>query len=491
MKKADLTTFARRLFLLVGVFSLLLTVGFRFYWESRDKDVLAVMSPEDIALLAHVSGTPESQWQALFGDYNSFTWNPEDGSIPRKPVALIENEDRTGMYLPDNYPLEDETSYGAAKAFYLYHKQYGRMAYLDDAQRVEDLLFRAVTDRGMRLLILTPMTDAEGTYVTDIQVWQEMLDSLQKRLEDRGYTWGLRFSCLRNQKVSRSFLIGGGLLPMFAGLWLLCSFPPFKKWNMPLSILGMAALSALCLLLPAFAQKLLMLAAAIVFPCCAGRSIALYTSRDDDRPLWQSILLFTAALTGWSLLSGLAVAALMSTGQYMLGVTIFSGVKLSLLLPMAFGCLLLLWHLRKPLLQTGWKGWLGLAFAGAVLGAAALVLAARSGDIAGGISQLETNFRNWLEYTLYVRPRTKEMLAAVPCIPVFLWACRREFAPLQLLCGAGALLECVSVTNTFCHAVAPLLVSVMRTLLGVGIGLIPGVLAVLVLEGLFRLKTTR
>ena len=491
MKKTDLTTFARRLFLLVGVFSLLLTVEFRFYWESRDKDVLAVMSPEDIALLAHVSGTPESQWQALFGDYNSFTWNPEDGSIPRKPVALIENEDRTGMYLPDNYSLEDETSYGAVKAFYLYHKQYGRMAYLDDAQRVEDLLFRAVTDRGMRLLILTPMTDAEGTYVTDIQVWQEMLDSLQKRLEDRGYTWGQRFSCLRNQKFHGESLIADGLLPMFAGLWLLCSFPPFKKWEKPLFWLGLAALSALCLLLPAFAQKLLMLAAAIVFPCCAGRSIALYTSREDDRPLWQSILLFTAALTGWSLLSGLAVAALMSTGQYMLGVTLFSGVKLSLLLPMAFGCLLLLWHLRKPLLQTGWKGWLGLAFAGAVLGAAALVLAARSGDIAGGISQLETNFRNWLEYTLYVRPRTKEMLAAVPCIPVFLWACRRKFAPLQLLCGAGALLECVSVTNTFCHAVAPLLVSVMRTLLGVGIGLIPGVLAVLVLEGLFRLKTTR
>ena len=491
MKKVDVIPFPRRYFLFIGVICLLITVGFRFYWESRDKDVLAVMSPEDIALLAHVSGTPESQWQALFGDYNSFTWNPEDGSIPRKPVALIENEDRTGMYLPDNYSLEDETSYGAAKAFYLYHKQYGRMAYLDDAQRVEDLLFRAVTDRGMRLLILTPMTDAEGTYVTDIQVWQEMLDSLQKRLEDRGYTWGLRFSCLRNQKASRSFLIGGGLLPMFAGLWLLCSFPPFKKWNMPLSILGMAALLALCCLLPAFAQKLLMLATAIVFPCCAGRSIALYTSRDDGRPLWQSVLLFTATLTGWSLLSGLTVAALMSTGQYMLGVTIFSGVKLSLLLPMAFGCALLLWNLRKPLLQTGWKGWLGLAFAGAVLGAAALVLAAPSGDIAGGISQLETNFRNFLEYTLYVRPRTKEMLVAVPCIPVFLWACRRKFAPLQLLCGAGALLECVSVTNTFCHAVAPLLVSVMRTLLGVGIGLLPGILAVLILVGLFRLKKNR
>ncbi len=201
--------------------------------------------------------------------------------------------------------------------------------------------------------------------------------------------------------------------------------------------------------------------------------------------------MFTCALTGWSLLGGLWVSALMSTRTYLLDCAIFAGVKISLLLPMAFGCLLLLWNLRKPLLQTGWKGWLGLGAAGAVLALAALVLAARSGDIAGGISQLETTFRNWLEYTLYVRPRTKEMLVAVPCIPVFLWACRRKFAPLQLLCGAGVILECVSVINTFCHAVAPLQVSVMRTLLGVGIGILPGALAALALEGLFRLKRSR
>ena len=94
-----------------------------------------------------------------------------------------------------------------------------------------------------------------------------------------------------------------------------------------------------------------------------------------------------------------------------------------------------------------------------------------------------------MEYTLYVRPRTKELLFAVPCIPVFLWACRRNYAPLQLLCGAGACLECVSVINTFCHAVAPLQVSVMRTLLGVGLGLIPGLAALLALEGLHRLRT--
>lgn len=181
----------------------------------------------------------------------------------------------------------------------------------------------------------------------------------------------------------------------------------------------------------------------------------------------------------------------MSTRTYLLNCAIFSGVKLSLLLPMALGCVLLLWNLRRPLLRTGRKGYLCLIAVGAVLALAAAALAARSGDIAGGISQLETDFRNFLEYTLYVRPRTKEMLVAVPCVPVFVWACRRRIAPLQLLCGAGAVLECVSVVNTFCHAVAPLLVSVMRTLLGVGLGLLPGLLAVLMLEGLFRLKKSR
>ena len=57
------------------------------------------------------------------------------------------------------------------------------------------------------------------------------------------------------------------------------------------------------------------------------------------------------------------------------------------------------------------------------------------------------------------------------------------------MCGAGVMLECVSVINTFCHAVAPLQVSVMRTLLGVGLGLLPGVLAVVLLEGISKRKS--
>ena len=475
----------------VSLLSALTLLGCRFSAEWKDRAVQVVMSDEDVAALAQASGISVEAWRELLPPAEGYITQPDEAS--GLPLALIENRDRTGILPVENF--DPETYSGpTVKALYLYTKEYGRMAYPDDAQRIEDLLFRAATDRGLRLLILTPMCDAEGTLVTDPAVWQEMLDGLQIRLEARGYTFGQGFSCLDYRTpISVDLLrLLAGILPLLLGMGLMLQLlPVLKKHALWLCAGGIFLYVLAAKLLGTTFFVLLNLATAIVFSCCAALFVADSVKKSDEKPLWQTVLIVTAALTGWSILGGLWVSALMSTRTYLLDCAIFSGVKLSLLLPMAFGCLLLLWNLRKPLLQTGWKGWLGLVSVCAVLGAAALVLAARSGDIAGGISQLETNFRNWLEYTLYVRPRTKEMLVAVPCIPVFLWACRRKFAPLQLLCGAGALLECVSVLNTFCHAVAPLQVSVMRTLLGVGIGLLPGILAALVLEGLFRLKKTR
>ena len=476
-------------FLLASLLCALILLGGRFSAEWRDRDVLAVMSDGDLALLAEASGVSAHVWREMLAPADGYLTAPDEAS--GLPLALIENEDRTGIL-----PLEafDPETYDGpmVKALYLYAPDYSWRAGQNDARAVEDLLFRAVTDRGLRLLILTPLCDAEGNPVTDPAIYRNMLEGLQTRLEARGYTFGKTFSCMNfHTPVNAHLLIVlAGLLPLLAGCWLALQLLPglkaYRHWLCPVAV-GLYCAAAVLLGETFF--PLLHLAAAVVFSCCAAWFVAEWVKNTDKKPLWQTVLIFTAALTGWSLLGGLWVSALMSTRTYLLDCAIFAGVKISLLLPMAFGCLLLLWHLRKPLLQTGWKGWLGLAAAGALLGGLLLALTSRSGDTAGGISALETAFRNWLEYTLYVRPRTKEMLFAVPCIPVFLWACRRKYAPLQLLCGAGVCLECVSVINTFCHAVAPLQVSVMRTLLGVGLGLLPGLLAVLLLEGFHRLKT--
>ena len=185
------------------------------------------------------------------------------------------------------------------------------------------------------------------------------------------------------------------------------------------------------------------------------------------------------------------VSAFMTEPRYLLGADVFSGVKLALMTPMALGGVLLLWSLRHELLgHTGWKN-RGLLLVVLVLACGVcFLLSARSGDRPGWTSDLETALRNWLEHTLYVRPRTKELLFAAPCIPVFLWACRRKQPELKLLCGLGVCLEGVSVVNTFCHGVAPLYVSVIRSLLGLGLGCVLGGAICLLLVLLSRKRTS-
>lgn len=470
--------------LAVGLVCALLLLGGRFSAEMRDRDVLAVMSDQDLALLADASGVPAPVWREMLAPAEGYLTRPDETS-PR-PLALMENRARTDILSLESF--DPETYPGPmVKALYLYEPEYSRRAAQNDARAVQDLLFRAVTDRGLRLLILTPLQDAEGNPVTDPAVYRDMLDGLEKRLEARGYTFGKTFSCMDYRPVFSpdALRLWAGIPPLLLGCWLLLRLiPGLTKWGRWLSPVALLLYVPAAKLLDARFFLLVQLVGVMVFSCCAAWFVAEYVKTSYEKPLWQTVPVFTAALTGWSLLGGLWISALMSTRTYLLGCAVFSGVKLSLLFPMVLCCGLLLWNLRKSLLRAGPKSWLALMAVGGVL----LVLAARSGDTAGGISAVETAFRSWLEYTFYVRPRTKELLFAVPCIPVFLWACRRNCPPLQLLCGMGICLECVSVINTFCHAVAPLTVSVTRTLLAVGTGLVPGVLALLVLEGFHRLK---
>ena len=471
--------------LAVGLLCALLLLGGRFSAEMRDRDVLAVMSDQDLALLAEVSGVPTRVWREMLAPAEGYLTRPDETSS--LPLALMENRARTDILSLESF--DPETYPGPmVNALYLYQPEYSRRAAQNDARAVQDLLFRAVTDRGLRLLILTPLRDAEGDLVTDPAVYRDMLEGLGKRLEARGYTFGKTFSPINYRPVFSPDILRlwAGTLPLLLGCWLLLQLiPGLNKWGRWLYPAALLLYVLAANILDARFFLLVQLAGVMVFSCCAAWFVAEYVKKPNEKPLWQTVPVFTSVLIGWSLLGGLWISALMSTRTYLLGCAAFSGVKLSLLFPMVLCFGLLLWNLRKPFWQTGQKSWLALVAVGGIL----LLLTVRSGDTAGGIPAAETAFRSWLEYTFYARPRTKELLFAIPCVPVFLWACRRKHVPLQLLCGMGVCLECVSAINTFCHAVAPLTVSLARTLLAVGAGLVPGILALLALEGFYRLRT--
>jgi len=466
--------------------------------EHRDREACAAMSLEDIRLLARESGLPEQTWrQALsaagvryiIGEDPPFCL-PEEQPDPDKALALVENHARTGVAMAGD--IDPEQWDGPLVKTLLLYEDYANRAVGQDTQEIENLLFRAVTDRGLRLLILAPFYNSEGGLLTDPACYTACLGGLSARLADRGITFGTGFSAMESPVTNIWLILCAGLLPAALGIALLGAMVPFsRKYDWLLCLIIPAGMVVCGLVMPALTQKILMLASAVLFPCWGVWVMKSWALREPpllrDKPVLLTGTAVMAALTAWCMAGGLSVSALMATRPYMMEFDIFTGVKLAQYLPVAFACLLLVRELGRDLLGTDLRSWLALGGALAVIAGIWLLLSTRSGDPAWKTFDWERTLRNWLEYTLYARPRTKEFLFAAPCVPLYMWACRRRFAPLQLLCGAGVSLQLASALNTFCHAVAPVRVSVIRTLLAVALGLVIG-LAITALLELLRKK---
>jgi hypothetical protein len=110
-----------------------------------------------------------------------------------------------------------------------------------------------------------------------------------------------------------------------------------------------------------------------------------------------------------------------------------------------------------------------------ILGAAGMYYLTRTGN-AGQVSGLELQFRSILENTFGVRPRTKEFLLGHPLFfaGIFL-ALRYRWAMVFLIAGTIAQL---SMVDTFAHIHTPLLLSLIRIFLGLGIGVIIGLVII-------------
>jgi hypothetical protein len=116
----------------------------------------------------------------------------------------------------------------------------------------------------------------------------------------------------------------------------------------------------------------------------------------------------------------------------------------------------------------------------------------RSGNDPGvGVSAGELKVRALLDQLLYTRPRFKEFLVGHPALVIGLALAllrRPKIALPFLLVGA---LGQVSMLNTFCHLHTPLLVSLLRAVLGFTIGAVLGTAACLVLVRLFPVLLSR
>ncbi len=196
---------------------------------------------------------------------------------------------------------------------------------------------------------------------------------------------------------------------------------------------------------------------------------------------WAEGLKLLAVTSLASLCTGLWVAALLSDTTFLLGLDRFRGVKL---LTLVTPLLIVLGFLWKRYSIDQWMGGLlasvkvyQAVLAGAVLAAFGLLLLRTGNDAGGAASESERQLRLLLDQTLGVRPRFKEFLIAHPaliCTPLL--AHSAGFLPSLLLVLVAAIGQ-AGIVDTFAHVHTPLMVTMIRVLLGVGLGVVFGGLA--------------
>ncbi|AIQ14836.1 hypothetical protein PDUR_25365 [Paenibacillus durus] len=378
---------------------------------------------------------------------------------------------------------------------------------------IADRFALATKDRNIRMLYLNtaPTRNTDKAQIDDSL--ENLITSLSQpggaveKIENNGFTLGQATAFdVVDSPFQRYFKLVAviGAVAMVA---LMISY--FIPWlTLLVWALGLVGSAGMLLVKPTLFEQALALAVAISAPTVAtvlavrkinkwgppltnagkGKAAArgslsgsAFAPMNPQRRLLQSLVLYvrTAVI---SLCAVPFVIALLNNITYSLVLNQFRGVSLLHIAPIGLVAIYVLLYrgdfaLNKTgkLLRTPVT--LAMVIAAAVLGVVGLYYLSRTGN-SGTASSYELAFRNFMESAFGVRPRSKEFMLAHPLfiLGAFLALKYRNAAYLMIVAVIGQL----SMVDTFAHIHSPVLISLVRGLLGLGLGLILGVIAVIV-----------
>ena len=509
--------------LVLGIIASAFCLKGRVDREEENRDVTVVMSAHDVLTMAAFgNGSAQDMYEELkdagikyvekTGDF--FFLTPEtDGAAVHlgveegKTLILTENGSQTGADLTSSardaiLELRPE----CLKCFYLADKYAARYNYLGTGgtREIEDILFRAVTDRNVRVIFLAPFMDGERM-VTDTGEYITVVENLRARLQRQNITVNGESAGAGWYEPPMALIVMASLAVCAGGvLGLRTIIRKGNVWQITVLAGAFAACGAGLYLRENLMLHVLALGAAVLMPClgvmvlASGLRRARLTSRVSlARELGVFIVTLVPAV-GCSLMGGVLVGALLGSTEYMLELDMFSGVKLSQLLPLVYSVYIIwlaVYHEtgRSPRgdISAAWQsfrrdGRVKIIVIALVVAAVVVIFILRTGDGMLSAGAFELKFRSWLERTLYARPRTKEMLIAWPCAGAAAVCALRGWKNALLPLGVLVTVGLTGVCNTFCHIRADFFLSLSRTFIALGIGIVLGFIVVCVLHIIAR-----
>jgi hypothetical protein len=425
-------------------------------------------------------------------------------------IALIESgTQREHLEQEGLDNLVQNSGYQALRAFTMWDFIRERNKYYnyEGAEEIENTMFRAVTERNIRVIYFKPFFEEKDStkYLTDEAEYERTLKSLENRLSAHNISYG-------KAQYMKSFSIGSKRMALMAfGITLSAVMLFIKMFNIKnknSSYLYVFALPAafIPLVMRNLGEKGFAFGAAVVFS-----GLAIYFFMTNIKKIYKSeekysnlriIVYSTLTLTGSvaiALAGAVFTASMLADVRYMLEMDIFRGVKFAQILPFGiFIIMFIIYFMNKDedsvkgiinttvrFLNKEIKLYYGII--AVIIGAAAYIYISRTGhETEIQPSNIEMITRNFMEYVLLARPRTKEFLIAFPAIfgAVFAASKKSEFY-MGMFMLAGAI-GTSSVINTFSHIRTPIYLSFARTVIALGFGIVLGSIFVLICSICYR-----
>jgi hypothetical protein len=430
-------------------------------------------------------------------------------------IGLIENTNQLQNIM--QFGVEDiakANNYNTVRVFSVWNYIQNRYQYYGypGAEEIENTLFRAVTERNIRVIYFKPVMEFKDlhTYVTDPMVYEQMFGSLEARLAKHDLTLG-NATVMANQQLGGLLKLILGFGTILSGILLVDAFLPInRKMKIWLTAIGFLGVVGVYMLLPNWIDIIISFSSAVIYGCLA---VTLYTKVSKDfsdrlekdtklsKIISLSIITLVFSVTV-ALIGGLFTAAPISSVNYMLEINSFRGVKAAQLMPIAYFAIAYLAYFGfghrkekpgklefldiKDMINTNIKIWMVL-FAGVIGGVGVYYIIRTGNDSSLQVSSYEMLFRNKLEDLLVARPRTKEFLFAFPAIMMMVYSSIRKFKLWTIIFGLSGVLGVTSVANTFMHIRTPLYLGFYRTGYSLLFGIIAGVAAIIIFELIYKM----
>ena len=418
--------------------------------------------------------------------------------------------------------LVEKYNYNATRVFNIWdwvQKRYDyEMPMHRHGEEITNSMFRAVTERNVRIIYFKPFINTNNKYVTDMSIYKDRFNDFETRINKNHNLVIGKVNGMKNFHPNNLMLIPiilGIIASFFILMENILSMDFSRRRNIfnigtVLTILGVCGIYIGNIKVELF-NKLFALLGSITMPCISlffimfaiSEILKRRTEVSTFKIIINSMIVLAISVV-ISLVGVMFEVSLLSDIRFLLEIDLFKGVKLSQIAPILFAILTYLslfgYNRRErntkgikineciDFLSQNIKIW-HLLFV-AIIGIIGFIFIARTGHETN-IKPLtsELLFRNILELKLIARPRTKAFLIAYPSLMLMVYLAykniRWAIIPLML----GAAIGASDIVNTFSHIRAPLYLSFIRTNYEMLFGVIIGSIVVFLIDFIYvRLK---